>query len=368
MLDRILEDYELSWDGEKIVQIARTIDNCEEIIDAAGRYLAPGFIDRHVHGGWGFDFEKDSVERILTGANEMAEFGCTALFPSTNTSFIPSEADLASLDRLEKAISLSTSGVELLGIHVEGAFMMAQALESDFVLSKDAYTALLERAPHATIWTVDPEVEGAIDFVAELATRGLYASIGHTDNCTWENFVRCIECGATQATHLYSSTSGYYRDRGVRYPGAIESALMCPDIVVEVLTDECHVSAELFKYIYHIKGPDKIIIATDCHARSEKLMPNTKKVELKWIEQGKRYAWVGSPTMDDIVRGAYRGTDIPLYEVIRMATTNVARSCGCGNRKGLLCPGFDADLVLFDDDIHVSLTICRGETVFEEVH
>src|SRR5579863_4617129 len=54
-------------------------------IDAGGRYVAPGFIDLHVHGGGGYDFMDGTVEAFLGVAALHARYGVTAMLPTTLT-------------------------------------------------------------------------------------------------------------------------------------------------------------------------------------------------------------------------------------------------------------------------------------------
>ena len=39
---------------------------------------------------------------------------------------------------------------------------------------------------------------------------------------------------------------------------------------------------------------------------------------------------------------------------------------GIGNKKGSLAAGMDADIVLFDDDINVQVTIVGGKVVYDK--
>jgi N-acetylglucosamine-6-phosphate deacetylase len=55
---------------------------------------------------------------------------------------------------------------------------------------------------------------------------------------------------------------------------------------------------------------------------------------------------------------------IPLVEVIRMMATTPARLLGVEYRKGALVVGKDADIVVFDEDIRVGMTMVAGKVIY----
>src|SRR3984957_11201342 len=194
------------------------------IIDAGGKYISPGFIDIHVHGGGGHDFMDNTVEAFLEIGKTHAKFGTTAMFPTTLTG--PTEDIIETLETYEKAISLNESGAQFMGIHLEGPYLsMTQrgAQDPKWIRNPDSkeYEFIVSKSNHIKRWSAAPELKGAIDFGRYLKSKGILVSMAHTD-AIYEEVIEAFENGYTLATHLYSAMSGVTRRNGYRYAGAIE--------------------------------------------------------------------------------------------------------------------------------------------------
>ena len=347
------------------------------IIDAGGKYIAPGFIDIHIHGGGGCDFMDGTEEAFLKIAELHARYGTTAMVPTTLTS--EKEDLLKTLDIYESANKNNLKGSEFLGMHLEGPyFALSQrgAQDPRYIRNPDPaeYEEVLAYSSSIARWSAAPELPGAIAFGKRLREKGILAAVAHTD-AIYEEVLEAYENGYTLATHLYSAMSGVTRKNAFRFAGTIESAFLL-DMDVEIIADGVHLPAPLLKLIYKIKGADKTALITDAMRAAG--MPEGEsvlgplKTGLKVIvEDGvaklpDRTSFAGSvATADRLVRTMIQMADVSLLDAVRMITVTPARIMGVENRKGSLVAGKDADIVIFDENIKIDKTIIGGRTVYD---
>jgi len=347
------------------------------IIDAGGKYIAPGFIDIHIHGGGGYDFMDGTQEAFLKIAELHARYGTTAMVPTTLTS--EKEDLLKTLDIYESANKNNLKGSEFLGMHLEGPyFALSQrgAQDPRYIRNPDPaeYEEVLAYSSSIARWSAAPELPGAIAFGKRLREKGILAAVAHTD-AIYEEVLEAYENGYTLATHLYSAMSGVTRKNAFRFAGTIESAFLL-DMDVEIIADGIHLPAPLLKLIYKIKGADKTALITDAMRAAG--MPEGEsvlgplKTGLKVIvEDGvaklpDRTSFAGSvATADRLVRTMIQIADVSLLDAVRMITVTPARIMGVENRKGSLVTGKDADIVIFDENIKIDKTIIGGRIVYD---
>jgi N-acetylglucosamine-6-phosphate deacetylase len=349
-----------------------------ETIDAAGYYVAPGFIDLHIHGGGGHDFMDGTVKAFLKIAETHAQYGTTALVPTTLTS--EKEDLLITLDNYEKANANNLFGAQFLGMHLEGPyFALSQrgAQDPRYIRNPDPkeYEEVLAYSSSITRWSAAPELPGAIEFGKRLRQKGILAAVAHTD-AIYEEVLEAYENGYTLATHLYSAMSGVTRKNAFRYAGTIESAFLL-DMDVEIIADGVHLPAPLLKLIYKIKGPDRIALITDAMRAAgmpegESTLGSLKNGLKVIVEDGvaklpDRTSFAGSvSTADRLVRNMVQMADVSLLDSVRMMTATPARIMGVENKKGTLVAGKDADIVIFDENIRIQTTIVQGRIIYEK--
>ncbi|MGA0557608.1 N-acetylglucosamine-6-phosphate deacetylase [Larkinella sp. VNQ87] len=348
------------------------------VLDAGGAYISPGFIDLHVHGGGGHDFMDGSEEAFLRIAETHAHYGTTALVPTTLTS--SQEGLFNTLGLYEQANRRNTAGARFLGMHLEGPyFAMSQrgAQDPRYIRDPDPaeYQEVLERSSSVTRWSAAPELNGALAFGRFLRSKGVLAAVAHTD-AVYDEVLAAVENGYSLATHLYSGMSGVSRRNGFRYAGVVESAYLLDEMDVELIADGIHLPAPLLKLAYKIKGPDRAALITDA-MRAAGMPPGMSRLGSLHdgidviIEDGvaklpDRQSFAGSvATADRLVRTVTTLADIPLPDAIRMISSTPARIMGVADRKGVLAPGKDADIVIFDADIAVQLTMVEGRIVYQ---
>lgn len=375
----IHEGYIIIKDGIILEACAGSIPfgDFDEIIDAGGNYVSPGFIDMHTHGAGGADFMDGTVEAYLTAASMHAKHGTTLLFPTTLTS--SNEELFGSFDIYNDACRANTDGAQFGGLHLEGPYFspeFAGAQDARYLRNpeQEDYNAIIERAGGIIRrWSFAPELPGSEAFAARLSQLGILASIGHT-GAVWEDCDRAYRAGAHHMTHFFSCMSTITRKNCYRFGGAIEYGYYQDGMSVEVICDGIHVPEPLLRLIRKIKGVDRIALITDSMRAAG--MPEGKSI-LGGLKDGQeviveggvakmpdRLAFAGSvATADRLVRTMVRDGGATLEEAVRMMTLNPAKMMGVDVAKGSLEKGKDADIVIFDNDINIKQTIIKGKAI-----
>ena len=347
------------------------------IIDAAGMYVAPGFIDMHTHGAGGADFMDGTVDAYLTAARMHAKHGTTLLYPTTLTS--TNESLYASFETYTEAEKQNTDGAQFGGMHLEGPYfspLYAGAQDPRYLRNPrpEEYMEILDKCPKLARWSFAPELEGAAEFAAELRRRGIVASIGHT-NATFGECDEAYKSGANLMTHFYSCMSTISRRNAFRYAGTIEYGYIQDGMDIEIIADGIHVPQDLLHLLLKIKGAGRISLVTDSMRAAG--MPEGPSI-LGGLDGGQevivedgvaklldRTAFAGSvATADRLVRTMVRTAGCSMADAVRMITENPARVMGISDRKGALKTGMDADVVIFDENVNIKNTIINGKIVY----
>lgn len=365
--------------GNKIIAVSDRDIEIEEgtTIDAGGCYIAPGFIDIHVHGGGGYDFMDGTEEAFLTIAETHARFGTTSIFPTTLTADIDSLIN--TLTVYEQVRLKNTSGAELMGIHLEGPYFAVNqrgAQDPRFIHPPDEaeYKKIVEQFPSIARWSSAPELDGAIGLGLFLKKKNILPAIAHTD-AVYEQVIEAFENGYKLATHLYSGMSGVTRKNAMRYAGVIESALQIDELDVEIIADGVHLPSPLLKLVYQVKGPGRIALITDAMRAAGTDVTNSILGSLNGglpviVEDGvaklpDRSSFAGSiATTDRLVRTMVEQAGVNITDAIRMMTSTPARIMNIDHQKGSLTRGKDADVIIMDEHINVKMTIVGGKIVY----
>jgi len=364
---------------DKIVEVGdKNIDVPSAVhIDAGGKYLSPGFIDLHVHGGGGHDFMDNTETAFLAIAKTHAKYGTTSMMPTTLSCEHQDLMD--TIKTYENSYLKNTEGAQFIGLHIEGPyFSMAQkgAQDPKYIRNPDPeeYMEILAGTDVIRRWSAAPELPGALEFGRTLKEKGILAAIAHTD-AVYEEVMEAWNVGYSHATHFYSCMSGVSRRNAYRFAGVVESAYLLDDMTVEVIADGIHLPAALLKLVYKIKGLENIALITDAMRAAG--MPEGKSIlgSLKSgmeviVEDGvakllDRSAFAGSvATADRLVRNMMDLADVSLADAVRMMTDTPARILNIRHQKGSISKNKDADLILFDKDIRVDTTIVGGRMVY----
>ena len=369
--DGIREGLEIVTQQGKIEEIRQqTKAPKNDVVDLRGNYLAPGFVDLHVHGAIGRDTMEASVEAFRAICDFHSSGGTTSLLPTTPTAPLD-----AIVDVLKAVRDCRSSIPQIAGLHIEGPFISKArcgAQRAEFIQdpSPVAVRQLLEHADVIKRITIAPELPGALEAIENFRVRKVSVSGGHSD--AWDQDARgAFDRGMRSVTHTFNCMSSARR-RGIhRVAGLLEFALSEPEILCELIADGHHVSATLMKMLYRAKGAAGICLVTDATAGAGladgsqfSLFGNDCIVENGVCLLADRSALAGSASrMIDLVRTMVHDVDVLLHEAITMATENPARALDL-RLKGRLTVGADADLVVLSPELEVLRTFAGGEEIF----
>jgi N-acetylglucosamine-6-phosphate deacetylase len=367
--DGIRDGLDVVVEEGKIVEIRKESAN-SEAINLRGNYLAPGFIDLHLHGALGRDTMEATPEAFRAICDYHATGGTTSLLLTTVT------APVNEIVKVLRAVRAARADFpQIAGVHVEGPFISkarAGAQREKFIRDPETEEVdqLMPFADVIKIMTLAPELPGALALIDRLRLHKVVVSGGHSDATDVEARA-AVEYGMRQVTHTFNAMSSARRRGIYREAGLLEFALSEPDVVCELIADGHHVSPTLMKMLYRAKGPRGICLVTDATAGAG--LPSGTEFALSGrgcvVGDGvcllsDRSALAGSASrMIDLVRVMVNEVGVPLHEAVGMATANPARALGLSN-KGKLKLGADADFVILSRDLEVRRTLIAGERVF----
>lgn len=370
--DGIRDDLAVIVREGKIVAIcdAATVKK-ETAIDLEGNFLAPGFVDLHLHGAVGRDTMEGTTEAFRAIADYHASGGTTSLLLTTAT------APIEEITRVLAAVR-ETALPQIAGVHLEGPFISrakAGAQNAQFIRppDDDSLGALLHFSDVIKRVTLAPELPGALEAINRLRAAGIAISAGHSD-ATDAEAERAFQRGLRHTTHTFNCMSSMRKRSGERVAGLLEFALSEPEITCELIADGRHVSTTLMKMLYRAKGPSGICLVTDATAGAG--LPNESHFSLGGVDcvvsdgacwVADRSALAGSAArMIDLVRTMVREAGVPLHEAVGMASANPARALGLTS-KGVLQVDADADLVAFSPEFEVVETVVTGKKGWPQV-
>ncbi len=363
----IRDDLDVVVRGGKIAELHPRA-NSAEAIDLRGHYLAPGFIDLHLHGAMGRDSMGESAEAFRAICDYHLRGGTTSLLLTTAT------APVQKIVSVLEAIS-QTQLPQIAGVHVEGPFISrekAGAQNLEFICEPSAETvgAFLKHREIIKRITVAPEITGALAAIESFAGAGINVSGGHSD--AWEEEARAgFASGMRGVTHTFNCMSSARRRNTRRVAGLLEFALSEPQISCELIADGRHVSSTMMKMLYRAKGASGVCLVTDATAGAG--LPNGSAFRLGGracvVENGvcllaDKSALAGSgASMIELVRTMVNQVDVPLAEAVGMASSNPAREIRLRG-KGEIAVGNDADLLVLSPELRVEEVFLSGELSF----
>lgn len=367
---------EVAVENGKITRIAERIDApaTAEIIDGNGQYLSPGFIDLHVHGGGGYS-AMGGKDAVVNMCEAHAKYGTTSILPTTLAA--PIAQLKTAIDGIRAAQS-ATDKVHILGVHLEGPFLSpkmcgAQSPENILVPAEHDYADLLSYWDGIKIVGAAPETDGGLALGKAIRAHGAVASVAHS-TADYDMAQTAFQNGYSDVTHLYNACTSCHKVGVFRHAGTVEAALCNDEVTTQVIADLRHQPAGVLKLIYKCKGADKMYLITDgleyaamdIHEGEEFTQENGMSVvyEDGVMLLSDRSCLAGSvATCDKLVRNMYKTVGVPLADCVKMASLTPARVVGADTHVGKIAVGYDADLLLFDDNITLSAVFVAGHRI-----
>jgi N-acetylglucosamine-6-phosphate deacetylase len=359
--DGVLPDGCVTVQGERIADVrpGRPDTADRPLVDLAGAWLVPGFIDLHMHGGGGHSVTA-SPDDLHAAVQFHLRHGTTRTLVSLVT---------ASLDALERQLGwiadlAADPATTVLGAHLEGPFLSPArrgAQNAAHLRPPDrAALAGLVDAAAGTLRSVTlaPELPGALDLIPDVLAAGVVAAIGHSD-ATYTQACAAIDAGATLATHLFNGMRPLHH----REPGIVGAALGA-GLACELINDGVHVHPAIIGLL--ARQPDRLVFVTDA---IEAAGVGDGRFELGGqtvqVRDGEARLDDGSLagstlTMDAALRRAVVECGVPIEVAATCAAANAARVLGVADRCGAISAGLDADLVVLDEALHVQRVMTRG--------
>lgn len=376
ILENKTEQLSVLVDGDKIIKIAESIEaDGAEVINCEGLYLSPGFIDLHVHGGGGISCMCCDADKIKAMAKAHALHGTTSILPTTLAA--PVEQLLEVTEHIKKA-SENCNDSNILGVHFEGPYLNpenrgAQSIDNILSPLKDDPNPLLECWDKIKMMGVAPEIDGAFELGEKLKEKGIVASVAHT-KADYDTTIKALDHGFSDFTHLYNASTSCFKRGIFRVAGAVEAALVDDLCTTQVIADLRHLPLGVLKLIYKCKGADGMYLITDglefsaSDLKDGEICIQENGVEVVYednvMKLTDRSCLAGSAaTTDMLVHNMYKEVGAPIYDAVKMASATPARVIGIDNHKGYIKEGYDADILLFDDNINIKNVMVMGKFI-----
>jgi N-acetylglucosamine-6-phosphate deacetylase len=330
-------------------------------------FIAPGFVDVHVHGWGGFAAMGD-VGALDGMARGLLRRGVTSFLPTAVTA--PLDSLVAFAERVRAWLPNATAdGAQPLGFNLEGPFLAPSRRGAHdprhLVEPADVERAALEGLiDQLRLLTIAPELRGAVELIASLAGRGIAVSLGHS-GATVDQAQVGYAAGARSTTHLFNAMSGVDH----REPGLALAALLDEPVFVELIADGIHVHPALWELITRLKAPDRLLLVSDALPIGGTGDGRGRIGGLEIEVVGLRATLAGSDTLagsvialDVAVRNLV-DLGVPLPAAVAAASRNPLALLGITDR-GRIAIDQRADLVELDEALRVKRVMHAG-TWFE---
>ncbi|HFD14165.1 MAG TPA: N-acetylglucosamine-6-phosphate deacetylase [Epsilonproteobacteria bacterium] len=366
--NEIVEEKILLFD-DKIIDIVDDIiisdSDTIEIIDAKGAYVSAGFIDLHIHGSGGADVMDATPEALELLSTTLPQTGTTSFLATTMT--MSTQAIDNALQNIQNNAHRVT-GAKIVGIHLEGPFINTLkhgAQDKNYVQSPN-FNLIEKYMNEVKMITLAPEVEGAEDFVKQMTKEypRIILSVGHS-NASYEEAKQSFSWGVSHVTHLFNAMPGYHH----REPGLV-GAVFDSDVTCDIIADLVHTHPSTLALTHKLKS-DKLVLITDAMRagcmKCGSYDLGGRKVE---VSEGKALLEDGTLAgsvlkMNEAMENMMQHTSMTRVEVVNAVTKLPANMLGL--KKGVLKKGYDADIVIFDENFSIISTIIAGESKYKRM-
>jgi len=375
--DRVLDEgWVLCSESGRLVSVGTSRpDGNFEVVN--GRYISPGFVDIHVHGGAGADYMDGSAEAVRVANRAHARHGTTTIFPTTTTGTTEEIREMLRACGEAREGWSAKDGARIAGVHYYGPYFAEDKVGCHAVEGRrdplpSEYLEFL-RGGLIRVATCAAELPGAEEFYRAARAAGCLVTCGHSD-ATWTEMARGYEAGVRHVDHFWcamSSVSSLRAKYGTPMQASMaEFVLLYPEMSTEVIADGCHLSAELLEFAYRMKGASRLLLVTDAN-RALDMPPGRYRFgpaeSGSWFESDGKVGFVPGgglasavTGMDHMVRVMARATSASLAEVIRMASLTPAERVGVHDEVGSLEVGKMADVLVLNEELEVERVFPGG--------
>ncbi len=336
-------------------------------INARRLALLPGYIDVHVHGGFGDEFMKPSDAVLQRYSEQIVSTGTTAFYTSL---VCASVSQLTSIMKTYASIQAPT-GAHWLGIHMEGPFLSKQykaVMQARNIRqpSLEEFRQLQQAAAgRLQYMTIAPELEGAIDVIDCGMRSGVGMMLGHSA-ASCRQAEAGLHAGALGFTHFYNAMSQHEH----RIPGMVTAGLASKTALCELISDGYHVDCDVIRATLNCLGSGRLALITDgtlMQGLPDGTYPFSgydviKKDGTARLANGRLAGSVAG--MNQICSRMKEITGCSLNDIVQMACVNPAALARIGQKKGKLLRGFDADMILLNQKMEVEKTFIMGQQVY----
>lgn len=370
--DGVIEDGVVLCSGGRIEAAGRRvrIPRDVQVIDAGAGYIAPGYVDIHVHGGEGSDYMDGAADAVRTANRAHLRRGTTTIFPTTTTGSPDQIQRMLDACAAVRAAWSPSDGARIAGVHLYGPFFAEKKVGCHSVDGRrdptvDEYEKYF-RMGIVRIATCAAELPGADAFYRAARRRKCLVTCGHSD-ATWTEMARAYRAGMRHVDHFWcamSSVSSLRALHGTPMQASMEQFVLAhPEMSTEVIADGEHLSPELLDFAYRMKGAARLCLVTDANRALG--MPAGRyrfgpAEDGAWFESNGRVGFVPGKglassvvALDTMVRHMKAMTSAPLHDVIRMASLTPAERTGIAAECGSLEPGKRADILVLDRRLNV---------------
>ena len=346
----------------KILGFADEVPEGVETIDAKGAYVSAGFIDLHIHGSGGADVMDATPEALETLSETLVQTGTTSFLATTMTM---STLDIDNALQNIQTYASEVSGAKILGIHLEGPFIntLKHGAQDKEYVQKANFELIENYMNEIKMITLAPEIAGSEDFVKQLTKKypHIILSIGHSD-ATYEESKEGFSWGISHATHLFNAMNAYHH----RKPGIV-GAVFDSDVTCDIIPDLIHTHPSVLELVHTVKK-DKFMLVTDA-MRAGCMVCGTYDLGGRRVEVSEGKAVLEDGTlagsvlkMNEALHNMKIHTSMTLPVLVNAVTKIPAQKLNI--KKGELKEGYDADIVIFDEDFSIIRTIINGDVKY----
>ena len=377
-IDGAFQCVDVRFNEQEILEIGPGLQD-DEILDAAGYDLYPGFVDTHMHGGFRHNFfphaydetgshwSEDDVRFLLA---KLPETGVTSVMPTINSLSIP---DSQKTVRAIRKVRQEKVGADPFLFHFEGPYINPKRSASIdptlCALPTPAHTLAMVDNDLSDIGIVclAPELPGAKEWCEWITAQGVHVELGYT-LCTASQVRQCADWGADTTTHFFNGFEAIHQ----RKEGGIVGCLLENRLSHQITCDGMVVSPSWIHLGIRLKGLDRFYGMTDLvhfHGLADGEYENEHFGPIVANETGIKTKadglfLGGSTPWNEIMKKARDLVGLSREEIAQLYAENPCRCLGIHDR-GKIEIGRKSDFCLMDADYHVIQTIIDGKIVFE---